>query len=59
MFTTPGIGKSAGIMVGMVVIFSVIPIAALHFKGAHWRPKKAANDIPEDELTQTAMAVDQ
>lgn len=42
MFTNVGLDGSSGIGVGLVVVFSVIPVLALQFLGEKWRNKRLA-----------------
>lgn len=41
MFATVGTANSAGVVVALIVGASVLPMIFLHFRGEHWRNRKA------------------
>lgn len=42
MFTNLGVGNSAGVVVAMLVVASLIPVAVTHWKGSKMRGNMSA-----------------
>jgi hypothetical protein len=45
MFTNVGLNGSAGLMVGIIVVFAVLPIIFIQLKGGNIREKRASNEL--------------
>lgn len=48
MLTKVGGSRSAGIMAGLILIFSWVPIMLLQLKGQHWRDRRAQKSVVEE-----------
>jgi hypothetical protein len=51
MFSSLGLSGSAGLMVGIIVIFSILPTILIQWKGQGIREKQSENDL--DQLTRS------
>ncbi|KAL3425912.1 major facilitator superfamily transporter [Phlyctema vagabunda] len=47
MFTSLGLSGSAGLMVGLLIVFSILPILFIQFKGKAIREKRASNELDQ------------
>lgn len=47
MFTNVGIGATAGVVCGVILGASVIPVVLLHLKGRSWRDSKERDNGAE------------
>jgi len=47
MFSSIGLSGSAGLMVGLIVVFSILPTVFIQWKGAPIRMRRAENDLDQ------------
>jgi hypothetical protein len=47
MFTSLGLAGSAGLMVGLIVVFSILPIIFIQWKGRQIRERKSENELDQ------------
>ena len=47
MFTNAGLNGTAGIMVGLIVVISILPTIYIQWKGKAIREKRASNELDQ------------
>jgi hypothetical protein len=47
MFSSLGLSGSAGLMVGLIVVFSILPTIFIQWKGAPIRMRRVENDLDQ------------
>jgi hypothetical protein len=47
MFTNVGLSGSAGLMVGIIVVFAILPTIFIQWKGRTIREKRASNELDQ------------